>query len=213
VTLDAKLPMDEVLTISSADVDRLKFSSSRLPVGTRLNRRDMLHLALMSSENRAASALSRHFPGGKTAFINAMNQKAKSLGMHNTRFADATGLTPKNISTAEDLAKMVAAASKYKTIRTYTTDDEETMRIARVGTLQYRNTNPLVRNKSADITVSKTGYIREAGRCLAMATKIGNRQAYMVMLQSRNKLSPSQDAQRLAKWIESGAAGINLAGL
>jgi serine-type D-Ala-D-Ala endopeptidase (penicillin-binding protein 7) len=213
VTLDARLPMDEVLTIDKNDVDRLKFTSSRLPLGTRLNRRDMLHLALMSSENRAASALSRHYPGGKTAFISAMNQKAKMLGMHNTSFSDATGLTPKNVSTAEDLAKLVAAASQYDLIHKYTTDQHETMRISRVGTLEYRNTNPLVRNGSADIVVSKTGYIREAGRCLVMATKIGNRPAYMVLLQSGGKYSPVNDAQRLTKWIESGAAGINLAGL
>jgi len=213
VTLDAQLPMDEVLTITRADVDRLKFTSSRLPLGTKLTRKDMLHLALMSSENRAASALSRHFPGGHSAFISAMNEKAKSLGMFNTSFSDATGLTPKNVSTAEDLAKMVAAASNYKMIHTFTTDQDETMNIRRVGTLEYRNTNPLVRKGSSRIAISKTGYIREAGRCLVMATEIGNRPAYMVLLNSNGKYSPANDAQRLTKWIESGAAGINLAAL
>jgi D-alanyl-D-alanine carboxypeptidase len=213
VTLDARLPMDEVLTITKADVDRLKFTSSRLPLGTKLTRRDMLHLALMSSENRAASALSRHFPGGHSAFISAMNEKAKSLGMFNTSFSDATGLTPKNVSTAEDLAKMVAAASTYDVIHEFTTDQDETMNIRRVGTLEYRNTNPLVRKGSSSIAISKTGYIREAGRCLVMATEIGNRPAYMVLLNSNGKYSPANDAQRLTKWIESGAAGINLAGL
>lgn len=213
VTLDAQLPMDEVLTITKADVDRLKFTSSRLPLGTKLTRRDMLHLALMSSENRAASALSRHFPGGHNAFISAMNEKAKSLGMFNTSFSDATGLTPKNVSTAEDLAKMVAAASQYDVIHQYTTDQNETMNIRRVGVLEYRNTNPLVRKGSESIAISKTGYIREAGRCLVMATEIGKRPAYMVLLNSNGKYSPANDAQKLTKWIESGAAGINLAAL
>ncbi|MGD9660779.1 MAG: D-alanyl-D-alanine endopeptidase [Porticoccaceae bacterium] len=213
VTLDANLAMDEPLTIDTNDLDRLKGTGSRLPMGTKLSRYDMLHLALMSSENRAASALSRHYPGGKTAFLAAMNSKAKALGMSSSFFADATGLNPKNVSTAEDLAKLVAAASKYDLIRNFTTDQEELMRISRVGTLQYRNTNPLVRQGDNNIALSKTGYINEAGRCLVMKTTIGSRPAYMVFLQSGGKYSPISDAKRVKQWIESGAAGINLAAL
>lgn len=213
VTLDARLPMDEILTIDGNDLDRLKGTSSRLPLGTRLTRRDMLHLALMSSENRAASALSRHYPGGKSAFIAAMNNKARALGMGSSSFRDATGLTPKNVSTAQDLAKMVAAASQYPLIREFTTDKDELMHIAKAGTLQYRNTNPLVHQSLLGVKVSKTGYINEAGRCLVMQATIGSRPAYMVFLQSGGRYSPSNDAKRVAKWIESGAAGINLAAL
>ena len=213
VTLDAKLPLDETLTITRADVDRLKMTSSRLPLGTKMNREEMLHLALMSSENRAASALSRHYPGGKQAFIEAMNAKAKALGMQNTSFADATGLTPKNVSSAEDLAKMVAAATQYPIIRDFTTDSEEFVRTNKTGTLQFRNTNALVRANKWHIGVSKTGYIREAGRCLVMQADIGDRPAYMVFLESNNRAAPTRDASRIKKWLESGAAGANLAGL
>jgi D-alanyl-D-alanine endopeptidase (penicillin-binding protein 7) len=213
VALDAKLPMDEKLTIDSNDLDRLKMTTSRLPLGTTMTRREMLHLALMSSENRTASALARHYPGGKSAFLAAMNAKARALGMSNTHFADSTGLTPKNVSTAADLAKLVAAASEYPLIRQFTTDHEELVRVAKAGTLQYRNTNVLVRQGNWKIDVSKTGYINEAGRCLVMQAHLGNRPAYMVFLKSGSRGAPMADAQKVKKWLESGAAGINLAGL
>jgi serine-type D-Ala-D-Ala endopeptidase (penicillin-binding protein 7) len=213
VTLDAGLPMQESLSITNADVDRVKMSSSRLPPGTSMTRERMLHLALMSSENRAASALSRHYPGGQQAFYAAMNAKAKALGMNDSYFADSTGLTPRNVSTAADLAKMVAAASKYDVIRRYTTDTGELVRTNKAGTLQYNNTNGLVRANQWHIHVSKTGYIREAGRCLVMKADIANRPAYMIFLESSGRYSPTADAQRVKKWLESGASGINLAGL
>ena len=213
VTLDAGLDMDEDLTINRDDVDRLKMTSSRLPLGTKLTRQQMLHLSLMSSENRAASALSRHYPGGRPAFIAAMNAKARALGMVNTRFEDPTGLTPKNVSSAADLAKLVAAATSYPDIRKYTTDNEEFVRTNKTGTLHYRNTNVLVRQKEWPIQVSKTGYIREAGRCLVMESKVGKRPVHMIFLESAYRGAPQKDAARLKRWLESGASGINLAGL
>lgn len=213
VALDANLAMDETLSIDGNDLDRLKMTSSRLPLGTRLTRYEMLHLALMSSENRAASALARHYPGGRSAFIAAMNRKAQALGMTDTYFADSTGLNPRNVSTARDLAKMVAAASHYPLIRKFTTDQGHQVWVKRAGTLQYRNSNPLVQQGRWDIGVSKTGYINEAGRCLVMEAEIGHRPALMVFLQSGNKYAPGNDANKLKKWLESGAAGVNLAGL
>ncbi|GIX31091.1 MAG: hypothetical protein KatS3mg124_1563 [Porticoccaceae bacterium] len=213
VTLDAKLPMDELLTIGPEDVDRLKGSSSRLPVGTRLSRRQLLHLALMSSENRAASALSRHYPGGKSAFVAAMNAKAQALGMERAHFVEATGLDPRNAASAADLVRLVAAAARYPLIRRFTTDVEEWIRVPRAGTLQYRNTNLLVRSGRLPVELSKTGYIREAGRCLVMQARIGDRPAYLVFLRSNRREAPVQDALRIARWLESGASGIDLAAL
>lgn len=214
VTLDANMALDETLTISDGDVDYLKHTTSRLPLGTKLTRYDMLRLALMSSENRAASALSRHYPGGKPAFIQAMNEKARVLGMHNTSFSDATGLTPKNVSTAEDLVKMVEAASHYDLIHKFTTTEGRQVAIRpRAAPLQYKNSNALVRNGQWDIEVSKTGYINEAGRCLVMKAEVAHRPAVMIFLQSNGKYSPVGDATRIKKWIESGASGVTLASL
>ncbi len=213
VALDASPSMREVLSIGDEDVDYLKHTHSRLAVGTRLPRYDMLRLALMSSENRAASSLSRHYPGGRQAFIRAMNNKAASLGMSHTRFYDPTGLTPSNISTAEDLAKMVRAAGRYDLIHEFTTTPEREVTLASGSELQYRNTNALVRDPSSNwnIQVSKTGYTQEAGRCLVMMATVGNRNAVMVMLDSDGKLSPVGDANRLKGWIESGRAPTQLA--
>lgn len=214
VVLDAKLPMGEELVIDKGDIDYLKGTSSRLPMGTRLTRREMLRLALMSSENRAASALARYYPGGKAAFIDAMNRKASNLGMNRTTFADSTGLTPRNVSTAGDLVKMVAAASNYPLIREFTTTDGQQITVRPASyRLQYINSNPLVRKGAWDIAVSKTGYINEAGRCLVMKAPVANRPAYMVFLQSSGKYSPMGDASRVKTWIESGASGINIASL
>lgn len=213
VTLDAGLPMDEQLTITREDVDYLKKTSSRLPLGTTMSRYEMLRLALMSSENRAASALSRHYPGGHDAFIRAMNAKAKALGMGSTRFEDATGLTPANVSTAADLVKMVGAASNYHLIRQFTTTEGREVAIAKARHLQYLNSNPLVRKGQWDIQVSKTGYINEAGRCLVMQAEVADRPAIMVFLRAQGKYTPMADASRVRQWIESGASGINIASL
>lgn len=213
VVLDAGLPLDEVLTVDRQDIDRLKHTSSRMPIGARLTRREMLHLALMSSENRAASALARHYPGGSSAFVAAMNRKAQDLNMSNTRFTDSTGLDPRNISTASDLAKMVNAASAYPLITRLSTAQAHQVTVNPAGTLQYRNSNPLVQQGRWDIALSKTGYINEAGRCLVMKVDVGNRPAVMVFLKSDSRNSPVADATRVKNWLESGASGINLASL
>jgi D-alanyl-D-alanine endopeptidase (penicillin-binding protein 7) len=207
VVLDARPSMQEIVTIGDEDVDYLKHTHSRLPVGTRLPRYDMLRLALMSSENRAAASLTRHYPGGRQAFVRAMNSKAASLGMTHTRFYDGTGLTPSNVSTAEDLAKMVRAASQYELIHEFTTTPGREVALrSSSAPLQYKNTNALVRDPSSnwDIKVSKTGYTQEAGRCLVMMATVANRNAVMVMLDSEGKLSPVGDANRLKGWLESG---------
>jgi D-alanyl-D-alanine endopeptidase (penicillin-binding protein 7) len=214
VVLDAGPSMQEIITVTNDDIDHLKHTTSRLPVGTQLSRHEMLRLALMSSENRAASALSRHYPGGRQAFIKAMNDKAAQLGMPNTRFYDPTGLTPRNVSTAGELVKMVQAASNYDLIREFTTTPAREVALRpRTSPLQYKNSNVLVQkvNKNWDIKVSKTGYIAEAGRCLVMIANLANRQSVMVMLDSEGKLSPVGDANRLRKWIESGSGALQLA--
>ena len=214
VALDAKLSMQEVISIGEGDVDHLKHTSSRLPVGAKLTRYDMLRLALMSSENRASSSLSRHYPGGRTAFLKAMNNKAAQLGMSHTRFYDATGLSPNNVSTAEDLVKMVRAASLYTLIHEFSTTPNREVAIRSKGApLQYKNTNVLLREPDSDwdIKISKTGYTQEAGRCLVMMATVANRNAVMVMLDSDGKLSPVGDANRLKDWIESGRAPAQLA--
>ncbi|MEZ5493517.1 MAG: D-alanyl-D-alanine endopeptidase [Pseudomonadales bacterium] len=213
VVLDASPSMSEMLAISSEDIDYLKHTTSRLGIGTRLSRYDMLRLALMSSENRAASSLARYYPGGRQAFIRAMNSKAVALGMSNTRFYDSTGLTPSNISTAEDLTKMVRAASRYDLIQRFSTTPGREVILASGSALQYRNTNALLRDPSSEwnIQVSKTGYTQEAGRCLVMMATVANRNAVMVMLDSDGKLSPVGDANRLKDWLESGRAPEQLA--
>ena len=214
VVLDANPSMQEMISVTDDDVDYLKHTNSRLPVGTRLPRYDMLRLSLMSSENRAASSLSRNYPGGHQAFINAMNQKAGKLGMSHTRFYDPTGLTPGNVSTAEDLVKMVRAASQYDLIHEFTTTPNREVALRPNSTpLQYKNTNVLVRDVADDwdIKISKTGYTQEAGRCVVMMAVVGNRKAVMVMLDSEGKLSPVGDANRLKDWMESGHAPGQLA--
>ncbi len=208
VVLDAGLPMDEPITILDADRDRLRNSRSRLRTGkATLTRAEMLAVALMSSDNRAASALGRtSLPGGTRAFLQAMNRKAQTLGMLDSHFADASGLAAANRSTAEDLGKMVRAAVRYPFIRQATT--RERMEVNPYGngfTLEYRNTNPLVRNASPDwrIQLSKTGYINEAGRCLVMQADIAGRSFSIVLLDSSGKLTPVGDSNRLRKWLES----------
>lgn len=210
VTLDAGLSLDEAITINNDDVDRLKGTGSRLPLGATLTRRELLHLALIASENRAAAALSRAYPGGREAFVEAMNRKAHSLGMQNTHYVDGTGLSSHNRSTAIDLAKLVDVASRnYPLIHEITSTgsyDVEVEGRKRARQIAYMNTNALTRNKDWDIGVSKTGYISEAGHCLVMQTKIAGQRMVIVLLDSWGKWSRIGDAQRIKRWIENGGA-------
>ncbi|XZG71620.1 D-alanyl-D-alanine endopeptidase [Chitinibacteraceae bacterium HSL-7] len=204
VVLDAAQPMNELLTVEHDDVDTLKNTTSRLAVGTRLTRAEMLLLALMSSENRAASALSRHYPGGRSAFVARMNAKARQIGMTSTVFFDATGLTPSNVSTARDLARMVSAARHYPEIHHFSTASEYAFTSNLSGReMQFRNTNPLVRDENWTIGVSKTGYINEAGRCLVMQALISETPVVMVLLDSQGKQTRIGDANRVRKWLEN----------
>ncbi|MDP1651699.1 MAG: D-alanyl-D-alanine endopeptidase [Rhodocyclaceae bacterium] len=205
VALDAQPSLAETLTIGEADVDTVKGTHSRLSVGTQLNREEMLRLALMSSENRAASALSRHYPGGRAAFVAAMNAKAQALGLTETRFSDPTGLTPENVSSARDLAKMVDAAHQYPLIREFSTSEEYHVAI-RGRPQTFRNTNALVRNDGWTIGLSKTGYISEAGKCLVMQVWLDNKPTIIVLLDSWGKLTRIGDANRIKRWVESLAS-------
>ena len=195
VVLDARLPMDETLKIGDEDRDLVMATTSRLRVGWSLTREDMLHLALMSSENRAAAALSRCYPGGRAAFIAAMNAKAVQLGMTKTHFVSPNGLTNENVSTAFDLAKLVRAAAQYPLIREFTTDPHHDLRIGRY-TLLFVNSNRLVGRPDWDIELQKTGYTNEAGRCLVMLLKTEGRSLIMVFLDADGKLTRFADARR-----------------
>lgn len=202
VALDATPSLAETLIIDDDDVDTLKGTRSRLKVGTRLPREDMLRLALMSSENRAASALSRHYPGGREAFVAAMNRKAESLGLSETRFEDPTGLTAANVSSARDLVKLVAAAHQYPLIREFTTMSEYQVNVG--GRTQvFHNTNQLVSSPTWEIGLSKTGFISEAGKCLVMQAWFNNKPTIIVLLDSWGKLTRIGDANRIKRWIES----------
>lgn len=205
VVLDAHPGLDEMLTISTDDVDTLKNTRSRLAVGTQLSREDMLRLALMSSENRAASALSRHYPGGSAAFIAAMNHKAHELGLVDTRFFDSTGLNSGNVSSPRDLVKMVAASSRYPLIREFTTTTGYEVTL-NGRTRRFVNTNALVSNPDWQIAVSKTGFTNEAGKCLVMQAWVNERPLVIVLLDSWGKLTRLGDANRIKKWIESAAS-------
>jgi serine-type D-Ala-D-Ala endopeptidase (penicillin-binding protein 7) len=201
VMLDASLDPDEVIRITKADVDFLKGSRSRLPVGIDLTRDDLLRLALMASENRAASALARSYPGGTGAFVQAMNLKAYLLGMSGTHFADATGLSSANVSTAEDLAKLVSAAQGYAQIREYSTATAHQVRVGRRA-MNFHNTNRLTRSSGWEIGLSKTGYISEAGRCLVMQAKLAGRSIIIVLLDSWGKYTRIADASRIRNWLD-----------
>ncbi|WP_028451072.1 D-alanyl-D-alanine endopeptidase [Chitinilyticum aquatile] len=203
VVLDAKLPLNELLTINDDDIDYLKNTTSRLAVGTELTRGEMLLLALMSSENRAASALGRHYPGGRAAFLQKMNEKALQLGMTHTRFLDSNGLNPGNVSTPRDLALMVKAAARYPEIQQFSTSSEYILTSNLSGReLTFRNTNPLVKSEDWEISLTKTGYISEAGRCLVMQAMINGAPVVMVLMDSDGKQSRIGDAQRVKKWLE-----------
>jgi D-alanyl-D-alanine endopeptidase (penicillin-binding protein 7) len=207
VVLDAKPNLAEPVQIDDNDLDGVKHTRSRLSLGTVLTRDDLLRLALMASENRAASALGRTaYPGGLPAFVNAMNQKAFELGMLQTRFVDSTGLSSDNVSTAEDLAKMVTAAYTYPLIQQYTTSTEHSVRSAHGRLLRYSNSNGLVKSDQWHIGVSKTGYISEAGRCLVMQAQIAAKPMIIVLLDSWGKQTRIGDANRIKRWIESRIA-------
>jgi len=202
VLSEANLSMDEVITITQDDVDTEKGSSSRLMVGAQLSRGELLHLALMSSENRAAHALGRTFPGGLTKFVDLMNAKAKLIGMNDTRYVEPTGLSSKNQSSAYDLAKLVGVAYDNATLRELSTSPGHQVAVGK-RTLQYNNTNRLVKNPAWDIGLQKTGYISEAGQCLVMQARVSGRKLIMVFLDSAGKLTRLADAERVRRWIES----------
>jgi serine-type D-Ala-D-Ala endopeptidase (penicillin-binding protein 7) len=200
VVIEAQQPLDEMLTITREDIDTEKGSRSRLAVGTRLSREEMLHLALMSSENRAANALGRHYPGGLRPFVAAMNRKAIELGMGDTRFVEPTGLSSRNQSSARDLAVLVKATYDVPLIRDLSTSHEYQVVVGK-RQLQYRNTNGLVFNPSWEIGLQKTGYISEAGRCLVMQADLAGRKLIMVFLDSAGRLSRLGDAERVRNWL------------
>ena len=202
VVVEANLDLNQTLTVTDEDVDRHKYSSSRLPVGARMTRGNLLHIALMSSENRAASALGRNYPGGIGAFVAAMNAKARELGMNDTRYVDASGLSSQNVSSARDLAKLVAYAHQKPLLRQYSTDPNWVVE-ASGRPMRYNNTNYLVALPDWNIGLQKTGFINEAGRCLVMQAMIQGRNVIMVFLDSKGKMSHTADAGRMRRWLEA----------
>lgn len=210
VVLEGKQPLDETVTILPADRDRTKASASRLAVGTKLTRGELLHLALMSSENRAAQAVGRAYPGGLPAFIKAMNAKARELGMKNSRFVDPTGLSSGNVATASDLVKLVVAASHEPSIDEYSTSERLTVRVGR-QLLEFRNTNSLTSKDDWEISVQKTGFTQDAGQCLVMRATIQDRPTVIVLLNSFGKLTRVADARRIRRWMEAGGDGSQMA--
>jgi serine-type D-Ala-D-Ala endopeptidase (penicillin-binding protein 7) len=202
VILDANLPMDESVSVAEDDPNTGKRARSRLSIGMTFTRSEMLKLALMASENRAALALARSYPGGTPALVAAMNDKARVLGMEDTQFFDPTGLDSDNVSTAQDLVKMVAAARQYPLIHQYTTSTSHSVEGLRGRTMRFNNTNPLVRNTSWDIGLSKTGFINEAGRCLVMQATLNLRPVIIVLLDSWGKRTRVVDANRIKRWMD-----------
>jgi len=203
VLIDAELDMQKIIKITRKDKDTLRYSRSRLPVGSRLNRKDLLKIALMASENRAASALARSYPGGKSAFIDAMNAKSSTLGMQQTHFSDSTGLITENHSTAKDLAILLKAAWQYPLIRDISGTGKDAVTLQRrSNTLEFFNTNRLVRRSNWQVGMSKTGYIKESGRCLVMQTNISGRDLFIVLLNAQGKLSSYGDSGRIRQWLE-----------
>jgi serine-type D-Ala-D-Ala endopeptidase (penicillin-binding protein 7) len=208
VVLDSSLSLQEPVTITADDRDMVKLTGSRLNYGATLTREQLLRLALMASENRAAHALARTWPGGETEFVVAMNRKAAALGMSRSRFTDPAGLNPGNVASAKDVAAMVHAARAYPLIREATTTRSASVSPYRGrGELRFGNTNPLRANKSWAIKLSKTGYINEAGRCLAMQAEIADQPMTIVLLNAFGKLTPYGDSNRIRKWIETGIEG------
>ncbi len=209
VVLDAKLDLEEPIEITAEDIDQVKNTSSRLPVGTHFRRDDLLRLALMASDNRAASALGRNYPGGIGAFVDAMNAKARSLGLSQTHYVDSSGLAPGNVSTPQDLAKLVAAASKYALISEYSTTPAANVTLPdSKRALSFVNTNALVRGSEWNIGLSKTGYISESGKCLVMQAMIANQPVVIVLLDSWGRLTRIGDANRIKRWLEKNAGKL-----
>lgn len=202
VVVESKPNMNEIIEVTTDDLDKEKGTSSRLKIGAKLSRADMLHIALMSSENRAASALGRNYPGGLPAFVAAMNAKAAELGMTETHYVDSSGLSSHNVASARDLVKLIDAAYQHPLIREYSTDSKYVVNPSG-RPLQYSTTNRLVANPSWDIGLQKTGYIAEAGRCLVMRAMIEGRAIVMVFLDSKGKYSRLADAGRIRKWLET----------
>ena len=209
VVADAKQPLDEPLTVNAQDIDTEKGSRSRLQLGTTLTRGEMLHLALMASENRAANALGRHYPGGLAAFVEAMNRKARVLGMKHTRFVEPTGLSSRNQSNAMDLALLMREAGKHEVIRSLSTSHGAAVAVGR-RSLHFRNTNSLVRNGKWDIGLQKTGDIAEAGRCVVMQAQLAGRKLLLVLLDSTGRYSRVGDAERIRHWLSGTTAAAAL---
>lgn len=208
VILDARLPLDEPISIEPEDRDRLKGSRSRMSSGMTLTRGDLIKVALMASENKAAAALARTYPGGTKVALAMMNAKARELGMDSTHFSDPTGLRSENVSTARDLVKLVMAAQNYELIQQYSTSSSHVVKLDERRSMRFGNTNPLVRSASWDIGLSKTGYISEAGRCLVMQVKILQRPMIIVLLDSWGKRTRVGDANRIKHWMENAVARV-----
>jgi serine-type D-Ala-D-Ala endopeptidase (penicillin-binding protein 7) len=202
VILDSRLPLDQVIEVTRDDIDTIKGSRSMLRVGTRLSRRVLLRLALMASENRAAFALARTYPGGTRAFVAAMNRKAEAIGMRGAHFGDPTGLDSANVATAHDLVRMVDAAYRYRLIREFTTTPQYTVTVGG-HRLTFRNTDPLVKSPYWKVGLSKTGYINEAGHCLVMQARVASRNVVIVLLDSWGRLTRIGDANRVRHWLET----------
>jgi D-alanyl-D-alanine endopeptidase (penicillin-binding protein 7) len=202
VVMEARQDMDELIEITADDIDREKYTTSRLRVGAQMTRANLLHIALMSSENRAAAALGRNYPGGLPAFVTTMNAKAKALGMTSTRYVDSTGLSSHNVASARDLARLAVAAYQHPRIREYSTSHKYVVSASR-RPLQYVNSNRLVTSSNWEIGLQKTGYIVEAGRCLVMQARIDGRSVVMVFLDSKGKDSRLGDASRIRRWLEA----------
>jgi len=207
VVLDAELDMDKMITIEEADKDTLRHSHSHLYVGTQLTRRQALLLALMASENRAAHALARSFPGGIGAIVMAMNEKARSLELTGTKFEDPTGLSEGNVSSAKDLARIVDRAFQYPQICSLSTQIEFTLRQGRKK-MRFVNTNKLVRNRRWEIGLSKTGYIEESGRCLVMQTLLAQRTVIIVLLNSSSNSARLNDVVKIRQWLEASESWL-----
>src|SRR5450432_2276903 len=209
VVLDGHQPLDEILEITDQDREHGRGAFSRLTIGTRLSRGDLLHVALMSSENRAAHALGRNYPGGRPAFVAAMNARAHALGMTGAHFVDPTGLSSDNMASPADLSRLVIAASHEPMIQQYSTDEAHSLRVGR-RTLEFHNTDQLVRSPAWNIIVQKTGYITEAGRCLVIKAMIRGREIVIVLLDSFGRYTRVADAQRIRKWLEAMPAELLL---
>ena len=204
--LDAKQSLTEKLPIVIKDTAEMQGVFSRVRLGSELSRNDTLLITLMSSENRAAASLAHHYPGGHNAFIQAMNTKAQALGMHHSRFVEPTGLSEENVSSAEDLVRLIQAAQEYPLIRQFSTLDEKTVAFSKPNyTLGFRNTNALVRKDNWTIQLSKTGFTNSAGHCLVMSTEMNKRPVAFVVLDAFGKYTHMADANRLKKWLETGA--------